>query len=81
MLFFAGRRMYKNQTYHTKIKHIPFQACQTIIECDKYQWRCNLCGKTITPDVAFKADDSMITKELEQLIIRYLSMDDSPFKS
>ena len=72
----CGRRMYKNQTYHTKIKHIPFQACQTIIECDKYQWRCNLCGKTITPDVAFKADDSMITKELEQLIIRYLSMDE-----
>ena len=72
----CGRKMHKNQIYHVKIKHIPFQACQTIIEVDKYQWRCSVCGKTITQDVAFKADGAMITKELEQLIIRYLSMNE-----
>ena len=72
----CGRKMHKNQIFHVKIKHIPFQACQTIIEVDKYQWRCSVCGKTITQDVAFKADGAMITKELEQLIIRYLSMNE-----
>ena len=33
-------------------------------------------ARPITPDVPFKADGAMITKELEQLIIRYLSMDE-----
>lgn len=72
----CGGKMYKNQTFRMKLKHIPFQCCSTIIELEKYQWRCSLCGKTITPEVPFKADGAMITKGLEQLIIRYLSMDE-----
>jgi transposase len=68
--------MHRNQSYTVKLLHVGFLNHVNIVEFPKFQWRCSQCGKTITPEVSFKAEGAMITKGLEDMIIRYLSMDE-----
>ena len=60
------REMHINNTFVTKLRHLPFGNALSYVLLTRRQYLCPECGRTRMQNIHFRAEHHMITKQLER---------------
>lgn len=58
--------MHANQTFATRLRHLPFGPMLSFVTFTRRQFRCPQCGCTVMENVPFRAEHHRITVDLEK---------------